>query len=196
MKKIYLIAACTIALLSACKSPKTIQQETGAVEIKLPFSEKEFQTNKEFFRATNMGKSPDIATSKKVALLNAKSELASNINSTIKKVTESYTNQRSVADKQDFDQVRGKVHNLIVRLPYVRQRANTARYIARVGIDQVRALQLTLGVVNLEAVRVQNFFGQGIFLTWFEPFLVGVMDKLCVGQVFTPICACIEVVVV
>ncbi len=103
MKKIYLIAACTIALLSACKSPKTIQQETGAVEIKLPFSEKEFQTNKEFFRATNMGKSPDIATSKKVALLNAKSELASNINSTIKKVTESYTNQRSVADKQDFE---------------------------------------------------------------------------------------------
>ena len=34
---------------------------------------------------------------------NAKSELAGNIQSVVKTVTDQYTNQRSVADKQDFE---------------------------------------------------------------------------------------------
>ena len=103
MKKIYLIAACTIALLSACKSPKTMQQATGEFEIKIPLDGKEYQTNKEFFRAKGEGVSPDVPTSKKIALLNAKSELASTVKTTIKKVSDNYTNQRSVSEKKEFE---------------------------------------------------------------------------------------------
>jgi Flp pilus assembly CpaF family ATPase len=44
-----------------------------------------------------------LATAKKIALQNAKTELAANIQSTIKAVTDNYTNQISVADKQEFE---------------------------------------------------------------------------------------------
>jgi hypothetical protein len=89
----------------SCKSKKAtpIQKETGAKEITLPFSSREYKTDEDFFRARNVGKSPDLATAKKIALNNAKSELASNIQTTIKKVTDQYTNQRTVGNKQEFE---------------------------------------------------------------------------------------------
>lgn len=96
--------AASLALIG-CKSKKAtpIQKETGAKEITLPFSSREYKTDEDFFRARNVGKSPDLATAKKIALNNAKSELASNIQTTIKKVTDQYTNQRTVANKQEFE---------------------------------------------------------------------------------------------
>ncbi len=72
-------------------------------EITVPLSGKEYQSTKEIFRAKSVGKSPDIATAKKIALSNAKAELAGLITTTIKSVTHNYTNQRSVADAQDFE---------------------------------------------------------------------------------------------
>jgi len=108
MKTVNLILVPVIAtslVAVSCKSKKAtpIQKETGAKEITLPFSSKEYRTDEDFFRAKNMGKSPDLATAKKIALNNAKSELASNIQTTIKKVTDQYTNQRTVSNKQEFE---------------------------------------------------------------------------------------------
>ena len=54
-------------------------------------------------KAKQVGKSPDLATAKKIAFQNAKSEMAANINSTIKRVTDQYTNQRTVGNKQEFE---------------------------------------------------------------------------------------------
>ena len=105
MRKVFLVVA-TVAMLTgfnACKAKKSIDKVTGAQEIELPFSEKAYQTDKDYFRAKNTGKSPDLATSKKIAMQNAKSEVASSIQSTIKKVTDQYTNQRTVGDKQEFE---------------------------------------------------------------------------------------------
>ena len=66
----------------------------------------------------------------------------------------------------------------------------------RVGINQMRAFQLTLGVVNLETVRVQNFFGQRILFSRLKPSLVRVVHKLGVSQIFSPVGASVKVVVV
>jgi hypothetical protein len=44
----------------------------------------------------------DLSTAKKIALQNAKSEMASLIQTTVKKVTEQYTNQRQIASTQEF----------------------------------------------------------------------------------------------
>jgi len=93
----------SLILSTSCKAPKQLEKTTGAVEISVPFSESKYKSDKDFFRAKQMGKSPDLATSKKIALQNAKSELAGNIKSIIKRVTDQYTNQRSVGDKQDFE---------------------------------------------------------------------------------------------
>lgn len=104
MKNIFFYLACIVLAFSfnACKTKK-LTSVTGATEVVLPFSEDKYETSKDFFRARNTGKSPDLATSKKIALLNAKSELASNINSVIKKVSDQYINQRSVENKQEFE---------------------------------------------------------------------------------------------
>ena len=89
--------------VTSCKTPQKLEKTTGAVEISVPFSESKYKTDKEFFRAKQSGKSQDLATSKKIALQNAKSELAGNIKAVIKRVTDQYTNQRTVGDKQDFE---------------------------------------------------------------------------------------------
>lgn len=96
--------ASVVSLTPACKSKKgtPIEKQTGAVEIAVPFSSKEYQSDKENFRAKASGNSMDLTTSKKIALQNAKSEMAGLIQSTVKKVTEQYTNQRQIGSTQEF----------------------------------------------------------------------------------------------
>jgi hypothetical protein len=102
--QLILIPAVAIAMLTACKSKKQpIQKETGAVEITVPFSESKYRSDNEAFRAKQVGKSPDLATAKKIAFQNARSEMAANINSMVKRVTDQYTNQRTVGNTQEFE---------------------------------------------------------------------------------------------
>ncbi len=82
---------------------KKASAENGSTEITLPFQGKEYRTDKEFFRSVQSGKSPDMSTAKKIALNNAKAEIAGLINSKIKAVTDNYTNQHSTANAQDFE---------------------------------------------------------------------------------------------
>lgn len=98
-----LIGAVAIGMQS-CKTKKapSIEQTNGAVEISVPFSGKEYSSDKENFRSRASGNSPDLSTSKKIALQNAKSEMASLIQTTVKKVTDQYTNQRTIGNAQEF----------------------------------------------------------------------------------------------
>jgi len=89
--------------LGACKTQKTIKSEVGEIEVSVPFSSKEYQTDQDTFRAKQSGNSPDLSTSKKIALQNAKSELAGNIQIFVKSVTSQYTIQQTIAAKQDFE---------------------------------------------------------------------------------------------
>lgn len=102
------VASMALALiLPSCKSKKgavtSIEKSTGAVELSLPFSSKEFFSDKENFRSTSSGASPDLQTAKKIALQNAKSQMASLINTTVKKVTDQYTQQRNIDNKVEFN---------------------------------------------------------------------------------------------
>ena len=100
----FLAICCFIAFsLTNCKTKKQLQKATGSTEIEVPLSGKEYQSDKDNFRAKQSGKSPDLATSKKIALNNAKAEMAGNIQATIKRVTDQYTNQRTVSDVQEFE---------------------------------------------------------------------------------------------
>ena len=96
-----------VIALASCKSKKNaatpIEKSTGAVEITVPFSTKEFYSDNDNFRAKSSGSSPDLQTAKKIALQNAKSEMAGLIQSTIKKVTDQYTSQRTVGNETEFN---------------------------------------------------------------------------------------------
>ena len=106
MRKIRtIIGVAVLALgLVACGSSKKLQSvESASTEVAVPLSGKEYRSDKDYFRASQSGKSPDLATAKKIALQNAKTELAGNIQTTVKAVTDNYTNQRTVGDKQAFE---------------------------------------------------------------------------------------------
>lgn len=89
--------------LQACKSGQKITKATDSVEVEIPFSDSKYQTDKSNFRAVQSGTSPDMSTAKKIALVNAKSELAGNIHTLVKTVTDNYTNQRTFSNKQEFE---------------------------------------------------------------------------------------------
>lgn len=111
MKKTLSIAALVFMACLLCTSCKTSQKPTGqsydkaeeSVEINLPFSGKEYQSNGKYFRAVNQGKSPDMATAKKIAMANAITEIGTRMQNTVKAVTSQYTNQRNVADAVNFE---------------------------------------------------------------------------------------------
>lgn len=96
------ILVCATFLFS-CNSSKNIAKVTDSSVIEIPLSGKEYQSDKDFFRAKQLGNSPDLSTAKKIALQNTKAEMAGLINDLIKNVTEQYTNQRTVSDKQTFE---------------------------------------------------------------------------------------------
>ena len=107
MKRIVIFSGIVlVAFLSInCSGPKKIvkEKESGTEEVILPLSGKEYNSDKEYYRAKSLGKSKDIATAKQTALINAKAEISSLIQSTLKTVTDNYTNQRSTGDAQDFE---------------------------------------------------------------------------------------------
>ena len=105
IKSLLIATAATGILMSvsSCKTPQKLEKTTGAVKITEPFSDSKYKTDKDFFRAKQSGNVQDLATAKKMALLNAKSELAGNIKAIIKRVTDQYTNTRKVGDKKDFE---------------------------------------------------------------------------------------------
>ena len=105
MKKIYglvIIFVLSIAIFG-CKSAKDISKANEMTEIEIPLSGKDYESDKDHFRAKQVGESPDLSTAKKIAQQNAKTEMAGNIQALIKRVTDQYTNQRSVADKKVFE---------------------------------------------------------------------------------------------
>lgn len=103
--QLVLIPALAALTLAGCKSKKAtpVQKETGAVEISVPFSSKEYRSDENFFRAKQVGTSVDLAAAKKIAFQNARGEMAGNINATVKRVTDQYTNQRTVGNAQEFE---------------------------------------------------------------------------------------------
>lgn len=111
MKTITLIAISAIALtttLAGCKSKKKvvatpIEKQQGLVEISVPFSSSEYRSNETVFRSKQSGRSPDQSTAKKIAYQNARAEMAANINAIVKRVTDQYTNQRTVGNTQEFE---------------------------------------------------------------------------------------------
>lgn len=104
MKFLSLALGVSVALLmSSCGGKQDIAKKTGFQEIEIPCTEKG-QSDAAFFRASNVGKSKDLATSKEKALLLCKQRLASLIGSTLKSVTERYASEMDAAGATEFNQ--------------------------------------------------------------------------------------------
>ncbi len=107
MKKLFLplsLCFCTILFFTNCSRKTTpIQKETGAIKLTTPFNSKEYRSDNDYFRAVQSGKSSDLATSKKIAKQNTRAAMAADINALVQRVTDQYTNQRTIGNAQEFE---------------------------------------------------------------------------------------------
>jgi len=98
-----LVLSVAILVITGCKGNKSLPSaQAGATEVEVPFSDPKYKSNADFFRASQSGRSPDLSTAKRIALMNARTELGTLIESTMKVVTENYINQISVGDRQEY----------------------------------------------------------------------------------------------
>jgi hypothetical protein len=96
------IAVCLAIMLSSCGGPKKVSAGEDQVEVVLPFSTPEYKSDADFFRSVALGKSPDQATAKKIAMMNARAEIAAAISTKVKSVSDQYVKQVSIGEKQDY----------------------------------------------------------------------------------------------
>ena len=115
MKKLQLVAFFIILAIFSCKSKKDITKVEDSVEVEIPLSGKKYESDKNYFRAVQVGESTDLSTAKKIAEQNAKAELAGNIEALVKRVTDQYTNQRSVGNKKEFENKFEEISREVVR---------------------------------------------------------------------------------
>ena len=85
-----------------CKSKEKTPK--GETEVSVPCSGPDYFTSKQYFRANSIGESQDQVTSKKKALANARAELAASIQTTVKAVTDNYTNSREMNNKEQVEE--------------------------------------------------------------------------------------------
>ena len=97
-----------VSIIIGCSSKKqTINvnnQTYQEVEVTIPCSGAEFRSDEKYFRASGIGESPNHAGSKEKSLLNAKVELRSNIETKIKQLTDRYTIERGINNKNQFEE--------------------------------------------------------------------------------------------
>lgn len=90
-------------LIAGCKT-KPAPMPGGEKEVSVPCSGPDFFTTNKVFRANSIGESMDQVTSKKKALTNARNELAQSIQTTVKTVTDNYTNSRTMDKRESLEQ--------------------------------------------------------------------------------------------
>lgn len=99
-----LLVLLTGAVMTGCKKKKEVQAPEGEVRISEYCAGPEYFSNDEFFRANGLGESMDQATAKKKALSNARADLASAINTTIKGTIDNYVNSREFNNKEEVEE--------------------------------------------------------------------------------------------
>jgi hypothetical protein len=95
------LLACSLFMVNCKSKQKTPKGET---EVSVPCSGSEFFTTNKYFRANSIGESQDQVTSKKKGLANARAELAASIQTTVKAVTDNYTNSREMNNKEQVEE--------------------------------------------------------------------------------------------
>jgi len=82
---------------------KTVDSTFGK-EVIVPCSDEEFHTDSKYFRGTGNGISIDLSTARNKAKMDANTNLAQSINTTLKSVSERYVNERQFDASSEFEQ--------------------------------------------------------------------------------------------
>ena len=89
---------------NGCKSKEKVAKAPGEELIEVHCSGPEYSTDSEYFRANSVGESLDQATAKKKAMSNARADLASSVETTIKGVVDNYVNSRELNNTEEVEE--------------------------------------------------------------------------------------------
>ena len=104
-KSILLLAVLGMfVVFNGCKSKEKIAKIPGEEIIEVYCSGPEYFANAEYFRANQVGESLDQATAKKKAMSNARADMASSVETTIKGVIDNYVNSRELNNTEEVEE--------------------------------------------------------------------------------------------
>ncbi|MEM9340928.1 MAG: hypothetical protein AAGA66_19490, partial [Bacteroidota bacterium] len=92
------------ASLHACKNKAPQVIPSDEVEVIIPCSGTEYFSSGDIFRSNSIGESKDQVVAKKKALSNARADLASQVQTTVKAVTDSYVNSREYDNREEIEE--------------------------------------------------------------------------------------------
>ncbi len=97
----FMVASAAL-LFTQCSSTEEIP--AGETRVEVLCSGPEYSTDDEYFRANALGESPNQANSRRMAISNARADLAGQIEVTVKSVIDNYVQDITVGDQQEFAQ--------------------------------------------------------------------------------------------
>ncbi len=104
MGRMALIVAGVAMVAVSCKKKDLQAPPAGEVLIEEYCSGPDYFSNNKFFRANGIGESMDQATAKKKAFSNARADLASAVNTTIKGTIDNYVNSREFNNVEEVEE--------------------------------------------------------------------------------------------
>lgn len=174
-----------VMAVSSCGSQKKAVN-AGKTEIIMPFNTPADKTDMEYFRATASGTSPDQEMARTIADLNARTQLATQITSVVKAVTERYMNQVNVADKAEFAQkieqnvrlvVNQELNGAVVKGSKLYQ-DNNGNYEFWVNVEMPRTKVMNgLEDAISKDAKLAVDFDQHLFMKTFEEEMANEMQK-------------------
>ncbi len=127
--------------LASCGGGKKVSDGLGT-KIVIPCSDNDYPSTRTHFRGTGMGESTNLSTAKRKASTDARAALATGINSTIKAVTDRYTQDITVGNANEFAEkfedmtrsvVNQEINNMATVCSETRQKDGT--YIVYVAVE-------------------------------------------------------------
>lgn len=105
-KNLFFAGALLLALVSTgCGSSKkasgSVPVTDGEVEVTIPLGGPEYQSDADYWRAVQSGTSKDVSMAKKVAMQNARQELAAAVQHDVKAVIENYGQNASMGKENE-----------------------------------------------------------------------------------------------
>lgn len=103
MRSHTLFLAATLALLTALPACKSTKATPAGARVDMPFTASKYQSNNRYFRGTGVGTSIDLAIARGKSDLQAKQQVAGQVNTNMRAVTDQYLGQTGNGVANDVD---------------------------------------------------------------------------------------------
>lgn len=155
---IYVIMLIAFVSMIQCKSKKDIARTVpGETRVEVLCSGPEFFSDDEYFRANSVAESQNQANSKRMALSNARAELAAQLEVTVKSVIDNYVQDVAVGNRSEFTQRYEGLSREVIN-----QRLSGTRVICEELTRTTEGMYKTYIAIELSGEEIMNAMNQRI----------------------------------